>query len=56
MSDVYSLFEQEAADPQAFKQVREGDTKSLSSLIRRYVDLDQQTKETEASLKDLQQK
>ena len=56
MSDVYSLFEQEAADPQAFKQVREGDTKSLSSLIRRSVELDQQIKETEAYLKDLQQK
>ena len=56
MSDVYSLFEQEAADPQAFKQVREGDTKSLSSLIRRSVDLDQQIKDTEAQLKDLQQK
>ncbi len=56
MSDVYSLFEQEAADPQAFKQVREGDTKSLSSLIRRSVELDQQIKDTEAQLKDLQQK
>ena len=54
MSDVYSLFEQEA-NPQAFKQVREGDTKSLSSLIRRSVDLDQQIKDTE-ELKDLQQK
>ena len=42
MSDVYSLFEQEAADPQAFNKVREGDTKDLSSLIRRSVDLDQQ--------------
>ena len=56
MSDVYSLFEQEAADPQAFNQVREGDTKSLSSLIRRSVELDQQIKDTEAQLKDLQQK
>ena len=44
MSDVYSLFEQEAADPQAFNQVREGDTKSLSSLIRRSDDLNQQIK------------
>ena len=56
MSDVYSLFEQEAADPQAFNKVREGDTKDLSSLIRRSVDLDQQIKDTEALLKDLQQK
>ena len=56
MSDVYSLFEQEAADPQAFNKVREGDTKDLSSLIRRSVELDQQIKDTEALLKDLQQK
>ena len=56
MSDVYSLFEQEAADPQAFNKVREGDTKVLSSLIRRSVELDQQIKDTEALLKDLQQK
>ena len=56
MSDVYSLFEQEAADPQAFNKVREGDTKDLSSLIRRSVDLDQQIKDTEAQLKDLKDK
>ena len=54
MSDVYSLFEQEAADPQAFNKVREGDTKDLSSLIRRSIDLDKQIKDTEALLKDLQ--
>ena len=35
MSDVYSLFEEEAANPQAFNKVREGDTSKLSSLIRR---------------------
>ena len=56
MSDVYSLFEQEAADPQAFNKVREGDTKDLSSLIRRSVDLDQQIKDTEAQLKDSKDK
>ena len=56
MSDVYSLFEQEAADPQAFNKVREGDTKDLSSLIRRSIDLDKQIKDTEALLKDLQEK
>ena len=56
MSDVYSLFEKEAADPQAFNKVREGDTKDLSSLIRRSVELDQHIKDTEAQLKDLQQK
>lgn len=56
MSDVFSLFEEEAADPQAFNKVREGDTKDLSSLIRRSVDLDQQIKDTEAQLKDLKDK
>ena len=56
MSDVYSLFEKEAADPQAFNKVREGDTKDLSSLIRRSIELDQHIKDTEAQLKDLQQK
>ena len=38
MSDVFSLFEQEAANPQAF-EIREGETKNLSSLIRRSVEL-----------------
>ena len=56
MSDVYSLFEKEAADPQAFNKVREGDTKDLSSLIRRSIELDQHIKDTEVQLKDLQQK
>ena len=56
MSDVYSLFEKEAADPQAFNKVREGDTKDLSSLIRRSIDLDKQIKDTEALLKDLQRR
>ena len=44
MSDVYSLFEKEAADPQAFNKVREGDAKNLSSLIQRSVELDKQIK------------
>ena len=56
MSDVYSLFEKEAADPQAFNKVREGDAKNLSSLIQRSVELDKQIKDTEAQLKDLQHK
>ena len=44
MSDVFSLFEEEAANPQAFDKVGEDGTKRLSSLIRQTVDLDKQVK------------
>ena len=40
MSDVYSLFEKEAADPQAFNKVSEGETSKLSTLIRQSIDLE----------------
>ena len=56
MSDVFSLFEEEAANPQAFDKVGEDGTKRLSSLIRQTVDLDKQVKDAEQYLKDLQYK
>jgi len=56
MSDVFSLFEEEAANPQAFDKVGEEGTKKLSSLIRQTVSLDKQVKEAEKYLKDLQYK
>ena len=42
MSDVFSLFEEEAANPQAFDKVGEDGTKRLSSLIRQTIDLNKQ--------------
>ena len=54
MSDVFSLFETEAADPQAFAKVSEEKTTNLSSLIRQSIDLDKQIKDAEQHLKDLQ--
>jgi len=56
MSDVYSLFEEEAANPQAFNKVSEGETSKLSSLIRQSIDLDNEIKDAEKHLKDLQQR
>jgi uncharacterized protein YfeS len=56
MSDVFSLFEEEAANPQAFDKVGEEGTKKLSSLIRQTVELDKQVKDAEKYLKDLQYK
>ena len=56
MSDVFSLFEEEAANPQAFDKVGEDGTKRLSSLIRQTVDLNKQVKDAEKYLKDLQYK
>ena len=54
MSDVFSLFEEEAANPEAFNKVSEGETSKLSTLIRQSIDLDQQVKDAEQHLKDLQ--
>ena len=45
MSDVFSLFEEEAANPQAFDKVGEDGTKRLSSLIRQTIDLNKQVKD-----------
>jgi len=56
MSDVFSLFEEEAANPQAFDKVGEEGTKKLSSLIRQSVDLTKQVKDAEQYLKDMQYK
>ena len=56
MSDVYSLFEKEAADPQAFNKVSEGETSKLSSLIRQSIDLGKEVELAEKHLKDLQQR
>ena len=55
MSDVFSLFEEEAANPQAF-EISKDKTKNLSSLIRLSIDVEKQIKETEDYLKDLKQK
>ena len=55
MSDVFSLFEEEAADPQAFNKVSEGETSKLSTLIRQSLDLDNEVMDAEKLLKDLQQ-
>ncbi len=56
MSDVFSLFEEEAANPEAFNKVSEGETSKLSNLIRQSIVLDQQVKDAEQHLKDLQYK
>ena len=56
MSDVFSLFVEEAADPQAFNKVSEGETSKLSSLIRQSIDLGKEVELAEKHLKDLQQR
>ena len=56
MSDVFSLFEEEAADPQAFNKVSERETSKLSSLIRQSIDLGKEVELAEKHLKDLQQR
>ena len=55
MSDVFSLFEKEAANPQSF-EISEDKTKNLSSLVRLSIDVEKQIKDTENYLKDLKQK
>ena len=47
MSDVFSLFETEAADPQAFAKVSEEKTTNLSSLIRGFKIISVSFKESE---------
>ena len=57
MGDVFSLLEEEeAANPEAFNKASEGETSKLSNLIRQSIDLDQQVKDAEQHLKDLQYK
>ena len=55
MSDVFSLFEKEVANPQSF-EISEDKTKNLSSLVRLSIDVEKQIKDTEDYLKDLKQK
>ena len=50
MSDVFSLFEKEAANPQAF-EISEDKTKNLSSLIRLSIDVEKQIKIPKTILK-----
>ena len=56
MSDVFSLFEDDVANPDAFSKVSEEGTSKLSQLIRQSIDLNKQVKDAEQYLKDLQYK
>ncbi len=56
MSDVFSLFEEDVANPDAFNKVSKEGSSKLSNLIRQSVDLDKQVKDAEQYLKDLQYK
>lgn len=56
MSDVFSLFEEEAANAKAFDQVSEEGTTRLSRLIRQSQHADDEIKQTEQYLKDLKAK
>jgi len=56
MNDVFSLFEEEAANAKAFDQVSEEGTTRLSRLIRESQKVDDEIKQTEQFLKDLKAK
>ena len=56
MSDVFSLFEEEAANAKAFDHVSEEGTTRLSRLIRQSQQADDEIKQTEQYLKDLKAK
>ena len=56
MNDVFSLFEEEAANAKAFDQVSEESTTRLSRLIRQSQSVDDENKQTESFLKDLKAK
>ena len=56
MNDVFSLFEDEAANAKAFDQVSEEGTTRLSRLIRESQKVDDEIKQTEQFLKDLKAK
>ena len=56
MNDVFSLFEEEAANAKAFDQVSEQGTTRLSRLIRESQKVDDEIKQTEQFLKDLKAK
>ena len=53
MSDVFSLFEEEAVNADKFDNVQKEGASDLSNLIRRSIDIDKQIEETEQFLKDL---
>ena len=53
MSDVFSLFEEEAVNADKFDKVQKEGASDLSNLIRRSIDIDKQIEETEQFLKDL---
>jgi uncharacterized protein YfeS len=56
MNDVFSLFEEEAANAKVFDQVSEEGTTRLSRLIRESQKVDDEIKQTEQFLKDLKAK
>ena len=56
MNDVFSLFEEEAANAKVFDQVSEQGTTRLSRLIRESQKVDDEIKQTEQFLKDLKAK
>jgi hypothetical protein len=56
MNDVFSLFEEEAANAKAFDKVSEESTTRLSRLIRQSQAVDDEINKTESFLKDLKAK
>jgi len=53
MSDVFSLFEEEAVNADKFDTVGKEGASELSNLIRRSIQIDQEIKDAEQHLKDL---
>ncbi len=53
MSDVFSLFEEEAVNADKFDEVGKEGASDLSNLIRRSIQIDEEIKNTEQYLKDL---
>ena len=56
MNDVFSLFEEEAANAKAFDKVSEGSTTRLSRLIRKSQSLNDEIQQADSFLKDLKAK
>ena len=53
MSDVFSLFEEEAVNADKFDNVDKEGASDLSNFIRRSIQVDQDIKDAEQHLKDL---
>ena len=53
MSDVFSLFEEEAVNADKFDNVQKEGASDLSNLIRRSLEIDKQIADAEQFLKDL---